>query len=370
MLESMEKFGDIKNEIFDEYNQEHSIPWVIGYSGGKDSTLLVHLVLEVLSDIPKSERKREVWVIGNDTLVESPLVIKHLKDSIKKIERAAVAYGMPVKIKITEPEVEKNFWVNLIGRGYPPPTRTFRWCTNRLKILPTAKFVEEKIDENGEVILLVGTRRSESANRARTIKKYESEGRLSKHNDIPSCSIFKPIVELDIDDVWEYLATQKPLWGEDHADLIQLYRDSAGGECPVVMSQDDAPSCGTTSPRFGCWTCTVVNKDKSLDGFIEAGFENFDHLSKFRDWLIEIRDIPENRMHRRRNGNVEFTKNGQLIRGPFTLAARKMILEKLLDMQIIYGEELISKEEVDLIYDIWTEDLSFDTSIKLKAANG
>ncbi len=361
----MDIFEKIKLELLDEYLQPHSTPWVIGYSGGKDSTLVVHLVLDMLAEMPKSERKREVWVIGNDTQVESPLVIDHLKSSIEKIDEASRAYKLPVKTKITIPASEKNFWVNLIGRGYPPPTRSFRWCTDRLKIRPTAAFIEEKINETGSVILLLGVRRSESGNRARTIKKYEHEGRLSRHNDIKACQIFKPIVDLDVDDVWEYLGTFNPLWDTDHSELIKLYRDSAGGECPVVMSKDDSPSCGTTSPRFGCWTCTVVKKDKSLDGFIESGYENFEHLSNFRDWLIEIRDLPENRMHRRRNGNVQFTKEGQLIRGPFTLEARKMIFERLLQLQLDYGSALITEREINLIHSIWAADLQQEVQIRV-----
>ena len=126
----MDIFDKIKVELLDEYLQPHTTPWVIGYSGGKDSTLVVHLVLDMLAEMPKSERKRKVWVIGNDTQVESPLVVSHLKSSIEKIEEASRAYKLPVKTKITLPASEKNFWVNLIGRGYPPPTRTFRWCTS------------------------------------------------------------------------------------------------------------------------------------------------------------------------------------------------------------------------------------------------
>ena len=350
-------FSNIADEMIDEYQQPHSIPWVIGYSGGKDSTLVVHLVLEMLLNFPQSERTRPVWIIGNDTRVESPLIVGHLTHSMRQIQLASKAYRLPVETKVTQPETKKNFWVNLIGRGYPPPTRTFRWCTDRLKIQPTARFVSEKIKENGEVILLLGVRRSESTNRARTIKRYEGEGRLSRHNDIHSCHIYKPIVDLDVDDVWEYLATNQPIWGESHDELIQLYRDSTGGDCPVVTSQDDAPSCGSSSPRFGCWTCTVVQKDKSLDGFIESGHDNFRHLSEFRDWLIEIRDRPENRMHRRRGRRVHFTKYGNLIMGPFTIKARKMILEKLLDVQLAYGEQLITQSEIEAIYDLWTSDL-------------
>ena len=356
-------FSKIAAELVDEYQQSHSIPWVIGYSGGKDSTLVVHLVLDMLLRLPQSERTRPVWIIGNDTQVESPLIVGHLIQSLKRIQSACLAWRLPVKTQLTQPEATKNFWVNLIGRGYPPPTRTFRWCTDRLKIQPTAKFVAERVKENGEVILLLGVRRSESSNRARTIKRYEGDGRLSRHNDIHACYIYKPIVDLDVDDVWEFLATHKPIWGENHSELIRLYRDSAGGECPVVTSQDDAPSCGSRSPRFGCWTCTVVQKDKSLDGFIESGHEKFRHLSEFRDWLIEIRDKPENRLHRRRGNKVQFTKYGNLIMGPFTFKARKMILERLLDVQIAYGRQLISSQEIQIIYDLWMTDLQTENAL-------
>ena len=368
MFELNQIFDKIRAELLDEYNQSHSTPWVIGYSGGKDSTLVAHLVMDMLVEMPKSERRRDVWIIGNDTQVESPLVVDHLKESMEKIQNAADAYRLPVRTQITKPKSEKNFWVNLIGRGYPPPNRSFRWCTDRLKIQPTASFIEEKVEETGSVILLLGVRRSESSNRAKTIKKYETEGRLNRHSEIKACLIFNPIVDLHVDDVWEYLGSKTPVWDNDHSALIKLYRDSAGGECPVVMSKEDTPSCGTTSPRFGCWTCTVVQKDKSLDGFIESGYEKFERLSDFREWLLEIRDLPENRMHRRRNGNVQFTKSGNLIRGPFTVEARRMILEKLLQLQIDYGSELISREEIELIYSLWAQDLKQEVEISTAAA--
>ena len=144
---------EVKAIILDEYLQPHEVPWVIGYSGGKDSTLLTHIVMDVLIELPPSERFRDVWVIGNDTLVESPLVVEHLKQSINDIDRASRAYQLPIQTELTLPERDRSFWVNLIGRGYPPPTRNFRWCTDRLKIKPTASIVERKISEAGKVIL-------------------------------------------------------------------------------------------------------------------------------------------------------------------------------------------------------------------------
>lgn len=119
-------FQKIRMELLDEYRQDHNFPWIIGYSGGKDSTLVAHLAFEMLMRLPPSERKRAVHIVANDTLVESPLVVQHIIDSIKEIEGAAQAFGLPVFTRITRPAPDQSFWVNMIGRGYPSPNRSFR----------------------------------------------------------------------------------------------------------------------------------------------------------------------------------------------------------------------------------------------------
>lgn len=149
-------FRQIRAELLDEYRQPHPYPWIIGYSGGKDSTLVAHLVFEMLMGLPPSERKRQVHIVANDTLVESPLVVQHIIDSIAEIENAALAFGLPVVTKITRPAPDQSFWVNLIGRGYPSPNRSFRWCTDRMKILPTSRYIKSQADTAGQVILLLG----------------------------------------------------------------------------------------------------------------------------------------------------------------------------------------------------------------------
>ncbi len=186
----------IQSEIRDEYLQPHSYPWIIGYSGGKDSTLVTHLVFNVLLSLPRSQRKREVHIVSNDTLVESPLVIKHIVDSLEQIREAADTLRLPVRTEITRPALSQTFWVNLIGRGYPSPNRTFRWCTDRMKILPTSAYIKARTDEAERVILLLGVRRSESATRAASVKRYDNGERLNRHNDLAGCLVFRPIVEL------------------------------------------------------------------------------------------------------------------------------------------------------------------------------
>jgi DNA sulfur modification protein DndC len=351
-------FRHIRAELLDEYRQPHPYPWIIGYSGGKDSTLVAHLVFEMLMALPPSERTRQVHIVANDTLVESPLVVQHIIDSITEIENAALAFGLPVVTKITRPAPDQSFWVNLIGRGYPSPNRSFRWCTDRMKILPTSRYIKSQADTAGQVILLLGVRRTESATRAASVGRYDNGERLNKHNDLQGCMVFRPIVELDTEDVWEFLALNEPPWGGSHLKLIGLYREASGGECPVVTSKEDAPSCGTTSSRFGCWTCTVVEKDRSLEGFVESGYAEFSPLLDFRDWLASIRNDKERRQARRRDGRITITDGGVFVPGPFTLQTRSEIFERLRALEKATGQALISEEEIGLIHEIWAEELA------------
>lgn len=352
----MDKFDHIRQEIAAEYAADHDWPWIIGFSGGKDSTLVTHLVFEHLLAIPRSARTRPIHIVANDTLVESPLVIGHIKRAQDEIRRASEAFGLPIHVATTQPDLDHTFWVNMIGKGYPSPNRTFRWCTDRMKIQPTSRYIREQAQIAGSVILLLGVRRSESSTRAGVVARYDNGGRLNKHNDLEGCLVFRPIVELDTDDVWEFLSEHQPPWGGSHSQLIQLYRDAGGGECPVITGKDDAPSCGTTSSRFGCWTCTVVDKDRSLSGFVDAGFQEFTPLLDFRDWLISIRNDPERRLARRRDGRITIAANGTYIPGPFNLKTRAEILERLLDLQGAFGVELISRAEIERIRTYWADD--------------
>jgi DNA sulfur modification protein DndC len=350
------RFDHIRREIALEYAAEHTKPWIVGFSGGKDSTLVTHLVVEHLLTLPRSERTRPVHIVANDTLVESPLVIGHINSVQAELRNAASAFDLPLIVATTQPDPEHTFWVNLIGRGYPSPNRSFRWCTDRMKIQPTSKYVRSQANISGEVILLLGVRRSESATRAAVVARYDNGERLNRHNDLEGCLVFRPIVELDTDDVWEFLSENSPPWGGSHTRLIQLYRDAGGGECPVVTSKADAPSCGTSSSRFGCWTCTVVDKDRSLSGFVEAGFGQFEPLLKFRDWLVGIRNDPNRRLARRRDGRVTIAANGTFIPGPFNLATRKEILDRLLALEKETSTSLIQADEVVRIRNLWVQD--------------
>lgn len=333
-------------------------PWIVGYSGGKDSTLLLQLVFEMLLQKAPSDRKRPVHVISNDTLVESPLVISYVRKMMERLRIAADSLRLPITVKSTTPPVDQTFWVNLIGRGYPSPNRSFRWCTDRLKIQPTSDYIRSRVAENGEVILLLGVRRDESATRAGSIGRHRNtiRDRLNPHSDLKGCLVYRPISEFTTDEVWALLTQRPPPWGGSHRDLITLYRNAQGGECPLVIDKSQAPSCGTGSSRFGCWTCTVVEKDRSMEGFIEAGFDHLAPLMSFRDDLAKWRNDPSKRMAERRNGQISFTQDNRRIPGPFTLQTRMEILDRLLTLQNEVELPLISEEEIRHIKRIWAED--------------
>ena len=358
-INTADPFEDIRQNIAEEYLSEtQHYPWIVTFSGGKDSTLVAHLVFDMLLSLPPMLRSRQVFFVSNDTLVESPLVVKHMRQSLAEILRAAEIFRLPVSGEITVPKLQDTFWTLLIGKGYPTPNRSMRWCTDRLKIQPTSGYILQKVNENGKAIIVLGVRKDESATRKASIESHQNleNSNLTPHSDLKNALVYRPIADLSTDDVWEFLAANDPPWGGTHSDLIKFSREAAGGECPIVLSQEEAPGCGTNSSRFGCWTCTVVNKDRSLQGFVDAGKTEFAPLIEYRNWLVDIRNKPEYRQAERRNGKLTF-KSGKHIPGPFTITARQEMLVKLLEVQAAFGEELISQDEIDLIKQIWTEDI-------------
>lgn len=359
-IDSEAVFEQIVSDIRAEYlSDTQSFPWIIGFSGGKDSTLVAHAVFSALLDISPSRLTRPVHVIANDTLVESPLVAAHLHQSLQEIRHAAKTLDLPITVATTSPNSDNTFWALLVGKGYPSPNSTMRWCTDRLKIQPTSRYILDQVAACGSAIILLGVRKDESASRRRSVEAYRNDAgsRLHPHKDLKGAFVYRPIVDLETDEVWEILASISPPWGGTHNRLIKLYRDAAGGECPIVMSQEEAPGCGTNSSRFGCWTCTVVEKDKSLQGFVDSGNRQYSPLITFRDWLREIRNDQTLRQGRRRNGKITVADNGKLIPGPFTLKARRIILDRLLKTQHEYGDTLITEQEIETIHRIWANDL-------------
>jgi len=181
-----------------------SRPWIIGFSGGKDSTAVLSLTYSALLALPEEKRTKHVYVVSSDTLVETPVVVDMINRVKGTINRQAPKDGIPMTAHSVYPEMDQTFWVNLLGRGYPAPRQSFRWCTERMKINPVSSFITKTVAEFGEVVVALGSRREESASRAQVIAKHSIEGsRLSRHSSLPNAYTYMPIEYWTADDVWK-----------------------------------------------------------------------------------------------------------------------------------------------------------------------
>ncbi|GAB3296361.1 DNA phosphorothioation system sulfurtransferase DndC [Pseudidiomarina andamanensis] len=370
-------------------------PWVIGYSGGKDSSAVMVIVYLALLGLEPQQRHKHVFVVASDTLVETPIVVNHVNNSLDAIQKGAQRDKLPITSHKVVPKTNETFWANLLGKGYPAPTRQFRWCTERMKIDPVSSFITDKVSQFDEVIVVLGSRSQESASRAQVIAKHKISGSdLAKHTTLSNAFIYTPIDTWGVDDVWKilrlcHLETQETPygtknkwhdkydlewenpWGGKNLILWNLYKDSSGqGECPMVIDET-TPSCGNS--RFGCWTCTVVTKDRAMESLVQNGEDWMLPLLKFRNILSRSTSPKlkkKYRSHIRRDGRLAFKtlrEDGDKIltndytTGPYLLKYRKLALKILLRMQkklalVQKDLELITVPELHAIRHEWLND--------------
>lgn len=376
-------------------------PWVIGYSGGKDSSAVMTLVYMALLGLEPKDRKKPIFVVSSDTLVETPVVVNHIKDSLAAIEKGAKRDNLPITCHKVVPESNQTFWTSLLGKGYPAPTRSFRWCTERMKIDPVSNFIKSKVSQFDEVIVVLGSRSQESASRAQVIAKHKIDGsRLARHTTLANAFIFTPIDTWGVDDVWKILrlchleSKETPYgkknvwsntydlewenpWGSKNLTLWNLYKDSSGqGECPMVIDET-TPSCGNS--RFGCWTCTVVTKDRAMESLIENGEQWMQPLLEFRDMLAET-NVPSNkdefRNFKRRTGKV----HDQIKRLPEEIKDVDNVLKYLREEKTIetkrdgrvyiQDKQTIQVSDTKTLIEIFENDVVVETLIYKKISDG
>jgi DNA sulfur modification protein DndC len=343
----MKPYLEIMQDIQSVYLRDKR-PWIVAFSGGKDSTALLQFTYTAISNLPEKKRHKEIHVVCSDTKVESPNIMSYIDRTIELVNRAAYRDKIPLYAVKVSPTVQDRFFVKIIGRGYPAPNRWFRWCTDKMKIKPANAYIKTCISKYGEVIILLGVRHAEGRSRSGSIKDYRKNGtKFNHHSTLKNAWVYCPIKNLSTEDLWAYLDIVSPPWGGDNFQLVTLYKQANAGECPLVVDRS-TPTCGGS--RFGCWTCTVVRSDKSMEGFIEAGEEWMKPLLEFRNWLSVMRNntSPGWREEKRRNG-----EKGP---GPFTLKARKKIFEGLMQVEIEVGFTLITGEEKDEINRLWKLD--------------
>ena len=351
------------------------IPWMIGYSGGKDSTAAVQLVWMAIEKLPAELRKKPIHIMNTDTLVESPVVSKWVEKSLETMKRTAEEKQLPFIPERLIPDYNDTFWVNLIGRGYPFPRMKYRWCTDRLKIKPVNSFIKKKIAAHGEIILVLGTRKQESSRRNRTMTNLEKKRvreLLSPNPTLANELVFSPLESWTDDDVWIFLMQYKNPWGYSNMDLLTMYKGAtADNECPLMVDKD-LPSCGKS--RFGCWVCTMVEKDKSMEAMIANDDEKewMTKLLDFRNKFGSEEGDRERRSFRRMHGNLQGNYR-KLFHGPYKKDIREEWLRDLLQIQKSINEEgpeefqdleLIRIQELQAIRRIWVlEKHEFDDAV-------
>ena len=353
--------GEIYDEIRKVYLSDNR-PWILGFSGGKDSTCMVQLVWHAIADLSEEKRHKKIYIISSDTLVESPKIVEQITNTLDGMEQAAKKQSLPISTNLVRPEIKDSFWVCLLGLGYPTPSNSFRWCTDRLKIRNADKFINDKVSEYGEAIVVLGTRKDESGSRAQLMNLYEIKGSyLSRHSKFAQTYVYTPLRDFITEDVWNYLLQNKNPWGGSNRDLLALYQNADAAECPLVVDSS-TPSCGNS--RFGCWVCTVVEKDKSMENLIDSGEDWMEPLLDLRQELKETQD-PEKKLEirnfKRRDGKVIFADGAEkIIPGPYKINFRKEFLKKLLKAQNSVRKNgpdpkmsLILKEELHEIQRIW-----------------
>lgn len=372
MRELPKRIKAVIDDIADQYLEKdrYNRPWIIGFSGGKDSTVLLTLTWLAMRQLQNQgvELTRKVYVVCNDTMVENPVIEEYVLKVLKKINEAAVEQNLPIKVFKTIPELEDSFWCLVIGKGYPVPNNAFRFCTEKMKIKPTSKFIEDKVAFDGEAIVLIGTRRDESAQRARSIERHEIKGhRLSKHPLNPNTFTYAPIKDLMLEEIWWIIQMIPSPWGFDNNILFNIYKDASADdyECPTMMTSTKQPSCGQS--RFGCWVCTVVVEDKSMTALINNGIKWMKPLLEFRNRLVENRNKSEYRRDRRRNNQRAVDNNGHN-QGNYTIKYRQQILKELLEVQKTTQQhrgsiELITQQELIAIQILWYRDGYFAPTV-------
>lgn len=316
----MNKFSPIEAGISNLAEQQKFI--AVTFSGGKDSTALVFALLNAFE---RSRYKPEkVWLLYVNTLVEPPPLLQTAQKSLAIFESLGERLGSPIETRILTPELKDSFWVLLIGKGYPPPSVRFRWCSDRLKIRPVKNSLRQIHEGIGEFpVVLTGVRLQEGDNRKRNLSKRVNNGKWMNYEGLKDCLVYAPLLYLNDAEVWEYIRYNEEKWKMDMHHLREIYS----------MTSSDANGF-----RTGCWVCTLVKRDKSLEKLAENQ-PDLKPLIELRQSLLSIRD--------NRDMRVEVEKNGKSYLGPLNGEAREEIYRKVKEVWNI------SPEEDRLIQELW-----------------
>lgn len=376
MERSLEEFFEAAREQIvqiERFYREDRRPWILATSYGKDSSAVLQLVWLAVSKVPVEQRHKPVIVLTSDTGVENPLMWSWVRNCVEQVNEAARLQQMPFQGFLNQPDVSRRFWACLIGKGYSRPSPTFRWCTGRLKILPNTEYIQQ-LTQGREAIIFLGMRTDESSLRAQSVAKLRSREiaeKLVPSEEIRGAFNYVPICDWTTAETWLFLMQFPTGWRESNRELRELYaRFSTENECPLVVNAATTP-CGA---RTGCFTCTVVSRDRSFEAAIED--------DPTTEWMLPLLDLRnelaepdrEKRDFRRNNGKIYFYekkgKGGVIetlpIPGPYLKEWRHHYLRRVLEVQhhiesnapkpYCESYQIITSEELSEIRRIWRDE--------------
>jgi DNA sulfur modification protein DndC len=322
--------------------------WIIAFSGGKDSSALLKIFCAALRRTP--EFRGQILVVYCDTGVESPVLDDYVRRFFAAAEQEFQSKGLSIQTAIVCAPVRKRFFVKIVGRGYPPPTNAFRWCTKDLRIAPVAELIAT-LGSDRDVVVAIGSRRDESEQRRRSIEAHGGGHWQVQTEANHKYELFLPLLNLNLETVWDAVFSLGAPESLDAHALERLYRGAAG-ECPVVKGPTATPCA---KGRFGCWTCTVVRRDRSAEGLIQEGFAELKPYLELRNWLSVFRNQINKRWPVRRSGRIA--------PGPFSITARLEILTRLRALQVAAGRTILSDGELACIRELLLEDVAIERQI-------
>lgn len=305
--------------------------WVIAWSGGKDSTMVLTVIIHLLK-AGKIDPPDSLTVLYADTRMELPplaISAQYIMNQIRNITDFPCRLGVE---SVCAP-IDKRFFVYMLGRGVPPPNnKTLRWCTVALKVAPMQHRVEDLFHEVGEKPLMItGVRRGESAARdgriAISCSKDNSEcGQGWYQAEMPEglVSTLAPADHWRVCNVWDWLAFYAPnheYGGWDTSLLAEAY----GGDQAVE-----------NQARTGCNGCPLTDKDTALDGVLRLYPESWGHLKPLYKLRPIYREMRRARYRLRQSG--EKKKNGSYSAnpnrmGPLYISARRYFLSRIISVQ-------------------------------------
>lgn len=306
------------------YGQFHD-HWAIAWSMGKDSTTLLTLVVRLI-ETGQVIKPKSLTVLCADTRMELPPLWMASKQIIDKLK------SKNIDVRIVMADIDDRFLVYILGRGVPPPSNTFRWCTGKIKIEPMEKALQNLYNETGKkILMLTGVRQGESAIRDGKIHMTCSRGdaecgqgwyQTGLESDI--CSTLAPLLHWRVCSVWDWLKVFAP--------------SKQYGSWPTSMLADayGGDKADEIAARTGCIGCPLAQKDKALSEVIKL--QEWKYLTPLMGLKSIYREMRKKQYRHRKSGG-EMRKDGSLGKnqqrmGPLTLAAREYFLDQILSIQM------------------------------------